>query len=96
MSDLEKYIDQRKKTDIDFALDYEEGFADFKLGETLKQMRKDAGLSQEELASLLHTHKPAISRMENHAEDLLMSTLFKVAHACGKRIDIKFLDESRG
>ncbi len=95
MSDLEKYIGERKKRDINFALDYEEGFADFKLGAVLKQLRKEAGYSQTDLAKLLHTQKPAISRMENHSEDILLSTLFKLAHLCGKRVDISFVDEGR-
>lgn len=93
MSDLEKYISKRKKSDIDFAVDFEEGFADFKLSETLKQLRRDAGVTQDDLAHKLHTQKTAISRMENHSEDILLSTLFKVAHALGKRVDINFIDE---
>ncbi len=36
MSDLKKYITGRKKTDEEFAKGYEEGFEDFKIGETLR------------------------------------------------------------
>ena len=92
MSDLRKYITKRKKNDIDFAVDFDEGYSEFKLSETLKQLRKEAGVTQDDLACRLHTQKTAISRMENHSEDILLSTLFKVAHALGKRVDINFLD----
>lgn len=34
MSDLEKYITQRKQKDAEFAKDYDEGFEDFKAGKT--------------------------------------------------------------
>jgi DNA-binding XRE family transcriptional regulator len=93
MSDLDKYISKRKNHDIDFAVDFDEGFAEFKLSETIKQLRKEAGISQEELAHKLHTQKTAISRLENHSEDILLSTLFKIAHALGKKVDINFVDQ---
>ncbi len=48
-----------------------------------------AGLTQEELARRLKTKKTAISRIENHAEDIKLSTLEKVAHALGKRLEVK-------
>jgi len=93
MSDLDKYISKRKNRDIDFAVDFDEGFAEFKLSEALKQLRKEAGITQQELAHKLHTQKTAISRLENHSEDILLSTLFKIAHALGKKVDINFVDQ---
>ena len=55
----------------------------------LKQARESAGLTQEELARRLSTKKTAISRIENHAEDIKLSTLEKVAHALGKRLHVR-------
>jgi len=88
MSDLKKYISNRKKKDRGFALNYEQGYEDFKIGALLRQAREEAGLSQEELAQRLKTQKTAISRIENHAEDIKLSTLEKVAAALGKHIKI--------
>jgi HTH-type transcriptional regulator / antitoxin HipB len=88
MSDLKKYISKRKKRDLDFAKDYEQGYERFKIGVLLKQAREEAGISQEELASRLHTKKTAISRMENHAEDIKLSTLEKFAAALGRRLQV--------
>lgn len=93
MSDVKKYIEKRKKNDINFSIDFNEGYDNFKLSETLKQLRKESGVTQDALACKLHTQKTAVSRMENHSEDMLLSTLFKVAHALGKRVDINFLDD---
>jgi transcriptional regulator with XRE-family HTH domain len=45
----------------------------------------------EELARRLKTKKTAISRIENHAKDIKLSTLEKVAHALGKRLEVKTL-----
>jgi transcriptional regulator with XRE-family HTH domain len=54
----------------------------------LRQAREEAGLTQEELARRLKTRKTAISRIENHAEDIKLSTLERFAGALGKRLQI--------
>lgn len=89
MSDQKKYVQERKKRDKAFAEGYDEGYEQFKIGVVLKQAREKAGLTQEELADRLKTKKTAISRIENHAEDIKLSTLEKVAHALGKRLKVK-------
>ena len=88
MSDLKKYVKNRKAKDAVFAKDYESGYSDFKLGVMLRQARENAGLTQEELAKKLKTKKSAISRIENHAEDIRLSTLEKVAEALGKTLKL--------
>jgi len=91
MSDLKNYIKKRKTTDPDFAQGYEEGFEEFKIGLILRQEREKSGLTQEELAKKIRTTKSAISRIENHSEDIKLSTLMKVAKALGKNVSIKLL-----
>ena len=86
---LKTYVQERKKTDRAFAKGYDEGYEQFKIGVVLKQAREKAGLTQEELAQRLKTKKTAISRIENHAEDIKLSTIEKVAHALGKRLEVK-------
>ena len=88
MSDLKKYIDTRKKKDKKFAEGFDEGYEQFKIGVILRQARESAGLTQEELATRLKTKKTAISRIENHAEDIKLSTLERVANALGKRLQV--------
>ncbi len=88
MSDLKKYIHERKKRDTKFAQGYEAGYEQFKIGVMLRQARESAGLTQEELAGRLKTKKTAISRIENHAEDIKLSTLERVAAALGKRLQV--------
>jgi DNA-binding XRE family transcriptional regulator len=91
MSDLKKYVKKRKTTDSDFAQGYDEGFEEFKIGLILRQEREKSGLTQEELAKKIRTTKSAISRIENHSEDIKLSTLMKVAKALGKNVSIKLL-----
>lgn len=89
MSDLKKYIRERKRIDRTFAEGYDEEYEQFKIGMMLKRARESAGLTQEELADRLKTKKTAISRIENHSEDIKLSTLEKVATALGKKLRVK-------
>lgn len=91
MSDLQKYLSKRKGSDPDFTVNYDEGYQAFKFGVLLKEARKDAGLTQLDLADKLHTQKSAISRIENHSEDVKLSTLEKFASALGKKLEIKLV-----
>lgn len=89
MSDLKKYISKRKKADAEFAKDYEKGFENFKIGVLLRQARENSGITQEQVAQKLRTNKSAISRIENHSEDIRLSTLRKYARALGKDIRLE-------
>ncbi|HDY99950.1 MAG TPA: XRE family transcriptional regulator [Nitrospirae bacterium] len=89
MDDLEKYISKRKKKSQKFTKDFESGYKDFKIGVTLKLAREKAGITQEELAKKLRTKKSAISRIENHSEDIRLSTLEKFAQALGRQLKVE-------
>lgn len=86
MSDLKRYIEKRKAKDLEFAENYEKGYLEFKLGVLLRQAREEAGLTQEYIALKLNTKKSAISKIENHAENVTLSTLRKYAEVVGKKI----------
>jgi HTH-type transcriptional regulator / antitoxin HipB len=60
-----------------------------RVGDMLRKARESAGVSQEELASRLNTKRTAISRIENHADDIKLSTLERVAEALGKELKVK-------
>ena len=88
MSDLKQYVEKRKESDPEFAENYESGYLEFKIGILLRQAREEAGLTQEEVARKLNTKKSAISQIENHAEDVKLSTLGKYATAIGKKLHL--------
>lgn len=88
MNDIEKYISKRKAKGPRFAQGFEEGYEEFKIGVLLKQAREQAGLTQEQLAKMLKTKKTAISRIENHAQDIKLSTIQKVAKALGENVEV--------
>ena len=89
MDDLERSIEARKKKSPTFAKNFEEGYEKFKIGVLLRQAREEAHLTQEGLAKKLKTKKTAISRIENHADDIRLSTLQKFAAALGKHLTVQ-------
>jgi len=90
MMTLDDYVNERKGRDPEFARDFDEGYEQFKIGVMLREMREEAGLTQQELADKLNTKKSAISRIENHSEDIRLVTLKKYASALGKKLEISF------
>ena len=63
----------------------------FCLAQTLKEERKRAGLTQEELADKIGTKKTYISRLENGKADIQLSTLFRIFEGLGKRVSLTIL-----
>ncbi len=88
MSDLEKYIEKRKARDEVFAENYEEGWHDFKIGVMIREAREQAGLTQKELAERLRVKRPLISRLENNAGDVKLSTLRRIASGLNLQLTV--------
>jgi DNA-binding XRE family transcriptional regulator len=57
---------------------FERGFEVFKIGFLLEQARNSRGMTQGELAAKCGTNKSYISRIENDASDIKLSTLIKI------------------
>lgn len=89
MDDIDRYVEKRKKQSQKFDESFDAGYEEFKIGAILRQAREEAGITQEELAARIHTRKSAISRIENHADDIRLSTLRNIARALGKHIEIR-------
>ena len=83
------YIEQRKKTDPEFAKIQGEGYEEFKAGVLLRMARrKEAKMTQEQVAEIMGTKKSFISRIENKNDDIRVSTFFKFLSAVGKELRI--------
>jgi HTH-type transcriptional regulator/antitoxin HipB len=92
MRDVERYIESRKKRSSKFAENFEAGYEAFEFSIMLRQARERAGMTQDVIAKKLRTKKSAISRIENHAEDIRLSTLGKYAKALGKTLKVQLAD----
>lgn len=57
---------------------YEEEFETFKIGVLIQEARKKQNMTQEDLAIKVGTTKNYISRIENNASDIRLSTLMRI------------------
>jgi DNA-binding XRE family transcriptional regulator len=61
----------------------------FAIGEILREARKEAHMTQEELARKTGTRKSFISRIENGHSDIQLSTLYRLVEVgFGKRVSL--------
>ena len=51
------------------------------IGKNLRRIRLEKGLSQQDLANRCDVERAKISRIENAAEDFMLSTLLELANA---------------
>jgi HTH-type transcriptional regulator/antitoxin HipB len=86
MDDLDRLIARLKAEDPELAESYGRGYQAFRLGAMLQLAREDAGMTQEQVAQRLGTKKSAISRIENNAGNLRLSTLQRYAEAVGREL----------
>jgi DNA-binding XRE family transcriptional regulator len=78
---FDEHLDQRYgKRSTPSRDKFEQGFEIFKLGVMLEQMRKTQKMTQEQLAKKCGTTKSYISRIENDASDIRLSTLIRIIH----------------
>lgn len=70
---------------------FEEKAQYFVISEMLKEARKEANMTQEQLAEKVGTKKSYISRLENGKCDIQLSTLYRIfEHGLGKRVNLMF------
>ena len=63
---------------VEIRENFENEFEAFKLGVMLQELRKEKGLTQEQLAEKCGTTKTYISIIENNASDIRLSTLMRI------------------
>jgi HTH-type transcriptional regulator / antitoxin HipB len=71
--------------------DFEEKAQYFVISEMLKEARKEANMTQEQLAERVGTKKSYISRLENGKCEIQLSTLYRIFEfGLGKKVNIIF------
>ena len=77
------------KTGSETRTDFEIKAKAFAIGELIKEERKLANLTQEQLAAKIGAKKSFISRIENGHSDIQLSTLFKlIEFGLGRKINL--------
>ena len=87
---FEEHLDQRYgKIGTEKRTEFEIKAKAFAIGEILREARKEAHLTQEELAKKTGTKKSFISRIENGHSDIQLSTLYRLVEiGFGKQINL--------
>lgn len=67
---------------------YEEAVDEIRAIRLMAEIRKAAGVTQDEIAAKMNTQKSNISRLENGKTDPRLSTLFSYARALGLEIEL--------
>ena len=93
MNDLvtyDQHLDQRYgKIGTERRAEFEIKAKAFAIGEILRDARKEAQMTQEELAKKTGTRKSFISRIENGHSDIQLSTLYRLVEiGFGKRVNL--------
>ncbi|MGG7036443.1 MAG: helix-turn-helix domain-containing protein [Flavobacterium sp.] len=93
ITSFDELIDvEHGKLGIDSRNQYEENSQMFIIGEMLKEARKNANLTQEQLADKTGTKKSYISKLENGKGNIQLSTLIRIFEVgLNKRIGLTFL-----
>ena len=68
-----------------------------KIGNTLKRLRKENGLTQQEMADLIHTHRSGYSKIENDQQEIAVDDLVCLSKHFGMSVDeIIYFDDRNG
>ena len=71
-----------------FAKAFAEMDAEVRLAVALAEAREQAGLTQAQLARIVHTRQSNISRIEQGAQNVTLRTLERIAQALKRRLEI--------
>ena len=95
-TNFDRYLDEQLQ-DPAFAARFERAGEAWDVALQIAALRRRAGLSQKDLAGLLHTSQQQISRLESPGYDgHTLSTLRRVAEALHARVRIVFEPEQEG
>jgi HTH-type transcriptional regulator/antitoxin HipB len=92
LTSFEDHLDQQYgKKGSPSRKSYEQEFEAFKIGVLIQEARKKKHLTQEELALKVGTTKNYISRIENDASDIRLSTLLRIINeGLGGHLSLSF------
>lgn len=90
LTDFDEDLQEELK-DPEFKKYYDQYGIEFEIAYNLLQIRKQKKMSQKTLAKKVGTTQSNIARIEAANQNLSLRTLFKITHALGKKIEIRFL-----
>lgn len=86
-----EYIKQRSSTNPEFKRKVDEQNKRLAAAIAVQDLRESLGLSQRELAELVHKPQSTIARIELGSTNVTMSTLREIGEQVNKKLVIKFV-----
>ena len=96
MSEIEQFISERKKRNPKTWANFEEKYRQYAIGMLLAQHRENAGFSLGEFAKRTKMAKATLSRLENHGEDVRLSTITRYVQATGQSLALTIVPTASG
>jgi len=72
-------------------LNYHQTVKHYKIMKNLKKIRKDLGLTQQQLADKAEIHRSVVAKVESGNRNATLNTLMTLAKAMGKELKIDFV-----
>lgn len=86
-----RWVDEQLARDVGLARRVDELLNQMRIEQGLVALRKARGLSQSQLAKILHVSQPRIAKIESgHVNNMELKTLVRYAAALGARVKIEF------
>jgi HTH-type transcriptional regulator/antitoxin HipB len=89
MSDIEKFISEKKAKSPKAWAGFEDKYRRHAIGLLLAEHREKSGLTLAQFAKRAKMQKSALSRMENHGEDVRLSTITRYVEATGRPLSLQ-------
>lgn len=96
MSDIEDFIAARKARNPKAWAKFDKNYQRYAIGMLLAAHRERSGLSLSQLAKMARMQKTALSRLENHGEDVRLSTISRYVQATGQTFNLKIVPAKPG
>ena len=93
LKNYDHYLDQKYGTsETEKRIEFELKAKSFAIGEMIKDQRKSAKMTQEQLAQKIGAKKSFISRIENGHSDIQLSTFYRlIEFGLGRKISLTIL-----
>ena len=95
MSEIEKFISGRKARNPKAWANFEGRYQKYAIGMLLAEHREKSGMSLGQFAKRVKMQKTALSRLENHGEDVRLSTITRYVEATGLPLALKISPSNR-
>jgi len=96
MSDIDDFIAARKARNPKAWAKFDKNYQRYAIGMLLAAHRERSGLSLTALAKKIRMQKTALSRLENHGEDVRLSTISRYVEATGQPFNLRISPAKAG